>query len=119
MLSEKLLAERPGILNWGLGGLTRLLKQKQFTESEAVKEYVTVYQGNANPVARWLAEEGSKLREKTARDAHRHFCEWCNAQGYAALSLNVFGKRVKELGVASRRRSSGTLYDFSSIVSHT
>lgn len=48
-LGEKLRAELPGILNWALEGLQRLMEQQAFTENAASRNAKTTYEVYAAP----------------------------------------------------------------------
>jgi len=48
-LSEKLRAELPGILNWALEGLQRLMEQEAFTENAADKDPQSYYEVYTSP----------------------------------------------------------------------
>jgi putative DNA primase/helicase len=56
-LKARLMAELPGILNWALAGLDRLLSQSQFTETEISTDAVDMMRGTASPFAPFVDEE--------------------------------------------------------------
>lgn len=48
--------EVPGILNWALVGLTRLLEQNRFTDSFQINSAIENYQGESNMIRRFLLD---------------------------------------------------------------
>ena len=48
--------EVPGILNWALVGLTRLLEQNKFTDSIQVNSAIETYKGESNLIRRFLLD---------------------------------------------------------------
>ncbi|WP_335978908.1 DNA primase family protein [Streptomyces sp. CA2R106] len=55
-LLDKLTAEMPGILNWALDGLDRLVRNGRLTEPAASLEAVTTMQDTASPVSAFVRE---------------------------------------------------------------
>jgi putative DNA primase/helicase len=55
-LTDKLTAEMPGILNWALDGLDRLMRNGRLTEPESSREAVTTMQDTASPVSAFVRE---------------------------------------------------------------
>jgi len=56
-LRDRLMAELPGILNWALAGLERLLERGHFTDTEVSTEAVDVMRQTASPYAPFVDEE--------------------------------------------------------------
>jgi putative DNA primase/helicase len=55
-LTDKLSGELPGILNWALDGLDRLLANGRLTEPASSREAVTTMQDTASPVSAFVRE---------------------------------------------------------------
>jgi putative DNA primase/helicase len=55
-LTDELLGELPGILNWALDGLDRLRKRRHFTEPQSSKDAVIELQDLSSPVAAFVRE---------------------------------------------------------------
>ena len=68
-LTNELLEEIPGILNWAIIGLKRLREnQYQFSESQAIKQFHQAYYSEQNPVNEFFlehvrVEEGKRTRQ--------------------------------------------------------
>lgn len=56
-LKARLMAELPGILNWALDGLERLLARGHFTDTEVSTEAVDVMRQTASPFAPFVEDE--------------------------------------------------------------
>jgi len=82
-LKDDVLADLPGILNWALDGLDRLIKRGRFDEPESSKEAVELLHRSSSPLQTFLQEsceldpEGIVTKDKLF-DAWRG---WCNAEG--------------------------------------
>ncbi len=80
-LEGKLVAELPGIANWGIDGLKRLRANKgKFTVGKASKKIELKYQCETSPVAAWLdACCDIDFKGTVARDAaYASYCGWCD-----------------------------------------
>lgn len=55
-LSDRLIGEMPGILNWALDGLARLEAKGRLTEPESSREAVTTMQDTASPTSAFIRE---------------------------------------------------------------
>lgn len=56
-LKARLMAELPGILNWALDGLDRLLSQGRFTDTEVSTEAIDVMEETASPFTPFVKQE--------------------------------------------------------------
>ncbi|MBD8071546.1 phage/plasmid primase, P4 family [Bacillus sp. PS06] len=83
-LTDKLLAELPGILNWAIIGLKRLRENNyQFSYCTAIEECHRTYNVEQNPVREFFLEhivlkEGARIRQS---DFHDIYLRWLNEQG--------------------------------------
>ena len=58
-LPRKIIAnELPGVFNWAIEGLQRLLKEKKFTHCQASDDVIAEYKVLSNPVAMFVEEYG-------------------------------------------------------------
>lgn len=114
-LETKLSQELPGILNWALQGLDRLLSNDAFTIPVSAEEELMSYQLVSDPVKRFLEEEASKVTVINGRGlpssyVYERFKNFSNANGFALLNSSNFGMRLKALGIKSKRSNGKTLY---------
>lgn len=111
-LGQKLEGEQPGILNFALDGLRRLRQRGKLPESAAVTQAVKQYKHESNPVAQWLDEctVAKPGIETSALYIYADYERWCVRSGRQSLNASNFGRELKRLGVASKRKSSGMVY---------
>lgn len=108
-LTDKLLAELPGILNWAIDGWRRLRERGRFdlpqSASEAIQQLVEL----ASPVATFLREEceldvGAEVSKADLFAAWRN---WCADNNAYPGELNVFSRNLLAATggrVASKKR---------------
>lgn len=110
-LAKKIInTELSGVFNWVLQGLNRLLIQKSFTHSEAIKQTVKEYKEQSDSVHLFLSEEGYTKSANTfvlLKKLYPDYREFCSNDGYRSLSKTNFKKRLENLGVAVDRRNNG------------
>jgi len=110
-LARKIITtELPGIFNWVLEGLDRLLQQKKITSSAAVNEMLNAYKQQSDSVKLFLSEEGyqpdnqSEMPLKVIYDRFKNFCK----EGlYPTISNAKFSKKLKEMGYVAERKMNG------------
>lgn len=109
-LSKKIIQEElSGVLNWLLDGLKRLFEQKQFTYSESVENALKVYQTETDSVQQFLEDEFWEKSERhvTAKYLSGKYSEYCRDYRYKALNHINFLKRLRSLGVITKRHNEG------------
>ncbi len=82
-LTDKLLAELPGILNWSLAGLDRLRDQDRFTEPKSSRDAIVTLQDAVSPISAFVRERcvvGPDY-EVAVDLLYREWCQWCEEQG--------------------------------------
>ncbi len=112
-LAQKIIkAELSGVFNWVLDGLTRLLKQKNFTYSDAVRQQLESYKMQSDSVQMFLSEEGF---EKCTTD-YQEFKEiytlyraYCNESGCRSCSKKTFGERLRNAGFEVEKKNFGMI----------
>lgn len=110
-LAREIIAEElPGVLNWVLEGLNRLLQQHKFTHSEKVQQALAEYRTSSDSVALFLDEEGyrpSITEEQTRKALLSEYRNYCIDNGYRPCSDKSFGKRLKALGYEQDKKNIG------------
>jgi putative DNA primase/helicase len=84
-LAERLLKELPGILNFALEGLTRLISNHfNLTESKACEQALKDYERTQNPVIEYFETRVRAVSgTKTLRpDFRKDFLNWASSNGY-------------------------------------
>jgi putative DNA primase/helicase len=110
-LSSRIIEkELSGVFNWVLGGLTRLLKNKGFTQSEIVKDEVLQYQKESDSVLMFLEDENyqkSVEDDRPLKDLFAEYKSYCIDSGYYNGSLRTFSSRLRKNGFIVKRKSYG------------
>lgn len=111
-LLDKLKAEAPHILAWMVAGCLQW-RQRRLTDVPAVVLAQTQdYRQEQDIVGQWLAERvdsgptagGSWC---TSKSLYQDYCEWAEAHGLRPCSAIALGRRLRERGFVSERKSYG------------
>lgn len=100
--------ELPGIFNWALEGLARLVARGSFEEPESVRETVSEFRSSANPTQKFLldhVELGEKEDSIPSADLYSQYSKWMKDNGYLALGESTFGSDIRRVfpGVVKKR----------------
>ena len=100
-LKDKLVMELPGILNWVLAGLARLVANRQFTESLTCETALEDYKVNSNSALRFFTErcvedETGRLTLKELYAEYNKFCLEDNVQ--KRFGKKQFANQVESAG---------------------
>jgi putative DNA primase/helicase len=95
-LEDKLTAELPGILNWSLDGLRRLIKNDgRFTRSAGAAEALVTMTELASPVAAFVREKCVLKNQIGHDDLYAAYKLWCEDNGHTRSPKTVFGRDLK------------------------
>ena len=83
------------LIQLGIDGLRRVLKNRCFTVSEKVQKELEEYEENNNPILLFFKEEPKIENEPTAT-VYRQYSEFCLANSFQAMSNIEFSKQVKK-----------------------
>ena len=114
-LAEMIIAtELPGVLNWALAGLLRLLKRGHFDPvlPAEIKEAQTTARRETNSVEAWFDDQAiGWITDMTTFKSHvyDHYSEWCKRNGMVALASPRFWNRLSDKPSLStgRKRVAG------------
>jgi phage/plasmid-associated DNA primase len=102
--------EVPGILNWALAGLDRLLRQNGFTQSGAIDNAIDEYKNESVNSIRFLKTNCEINEDSRAYvgEMYKAYCAWCKEEGERYfISKNEFGKQIRKVfPEATRERDS-------------
>jgi putative DNA primase/helicase len=114
LLVEELTEELPGILNWAIRGLRRLLQQGHFSSCVICNAAANQHRYDCDPVAQFLDETGlyhapADAPRRIKKDPlYVRYSEWCIASGSKAFAKNGFNRLIGKLqGVGSHRATTG------------
>ena len=108
-LTDKLLTELPGILNWALQGLGQLRKEGRFTLPKSAAEAIRTLQDLASPVNAFVRDwcvvaPGSRYNVKGLFSA---WAQWADLEGHKKGTQAVFGRNLKAAYPRLRARGRG------------
>lgn len=88
--------EMPGVLNWSIAGMRRLIKQGGFSASKASEEAVEEYRIDSNPAKEFLLEHLGECTHGSVvcTEVYRWYREWCLQLHRGDLGCSEFGKEV-------------------------
>ena len=114
-LAKKIIAnELPGVFNWVLGGLKRLLAQKRFTDSHAMTDVLEQYKRDSDTVLSFLVDEGYEKdvqNEIKLSYLYQYYSSYCKRSGFKYGSTRLFSKRLKAQGFHVWRKNRGYVVD--------
>ncbi len=114
-LAQKIIAsELPGVFNWALDGLKRLLQQKRFTQSDIVDNTLNNYRMQSDSVQLFLNDEGyvkDVNKEISLKKLYADYKDYCINSGYKQCSLKIFSERLRSTGFILTRKNSGNVVD--------
>lgn len=94
-LTDELLSELPGILNWAIQGWRRLTAQRRYSVPASSAELVDHVRRVSSPMESFIADECEFAHDAMESKAalHEQYREWCIREGVVALSRELFAKQ--------------------------
>ena len=91
--------ELPGVFNWILDGLERLLKNKHLTECKANNEALERFKTKSNHVLEFLTNEGFEVvnnieNGQVFNELYQHYQSWISENGDRPLNKSNFKERI-------------------------
>ena len=123
--AEKIITdELPGILNWIIAGLERLLKTGRLDAPPCCINDLERLRTELDPLSTWLAEMGYYSGTSAfiaIKDAYWKFCEYCKENGNIAPSKKTFTKRLRDLRyvVEAPNNHVGVILRYTTSVPHS
>ena len=96
-----IMNELPGVLNWIIAGLKRLLKTRRLDTPPCCVAEMEWIRTEVDPLCGWLDEDGyyqGNDASITIMSAFTAFCEYCKENGNHAPSKKKFTQRLRNLG---------------------
>lgn len=96
-IKYKLIQEEPMqyLINLGIEGLKRVLKNRKFTTSKKVESALEEYEENNNPILLFFKED-VKIENEPTNSVYQKYTEFCLANSFSPLSNIEFSKQVKK-----------------------
>jgi putative DNA primase/helicase len=112
-LAEKIAAdELPGIFNWVLAGLDRLLKNNKFTYCEPAENALKSYKLDSDNVLQFLSDNDYNYKSNhftPLADLYQSYKNHCTDSGCNPLNKRNFGNRLLAIGSKRKRLTGGTV----------
>jgi putative DNA primase/helicase len=111
-LKARIALEAPGILNWALAGLLRLMNRGRFDIPDCIIEATGEFQQKSDVPAVFVAEaclvgEGFKTR---GQDLYEAYKVWCLKNGHKPESSTRVAGDWERMGFERKRTNAGTVY---------
>lgn len=96
-IKYKLIKDEPMqyLINIGLEGLKRVLKNRKFTTSPKVEHALEEYEENNNPILLFFKED-IKIENEPTNAVYQKYTEFCLANSFSPMSNIEFSKQVKK-----------------------
>jgi len=96
-IKYKLIQDEPMqyLINIGIEGLKRVLKNRRFTTSAKVETALAEYEENNNPILLFFKEE-IKIENEPTNLIYQRYTEFCLANSFSPMSNIEFSKQVKK-----------------------
>ena len=83
------------LINLGLAGLKRVLKNRKFTESEYTNREFEEYKNEIDPVSEYLETLNADLIvNEMSGKIYSEYMEYCMREGYENIPINAFTRKV-------------------------
>lgn len=99
-MTEKLLAELPGIFNWAIEGAKEILADRKLPKYKVTDDAKDAYRKETDPLYAWFCDEVevcANASEVTVRDAYDRYREECEDNGNRPYSKDKFSKRLRAI----------------------
>lgn len=111
LLAQKIIAsELPGVFNWVLSGLQRVLEQRRFTSCDLADRELETFRKQSDTVQLFMEEQGYRphpVDVKPLKSMYQDYRSYCSEDGYKPVSKKVMSKRLEAIGYVIERRNIG------------
>ena len=118
-LAQKIIAnDLPGVFNWVIEGLNRVLKQQGFSHSTSMNNAVIEYRQKSDTVFIYLDDVGFIVGEDEKKELehfYNYYNDYCKSSGYRPCSKKTLAERLRSLGFNVYRIASGYVVKYSKI----
>jgi len=102
--------ELPGVFNWVLSGLDRIIQNKSFTDCDAIRKQLESYRKQSDSVAMFIEDDNfhKSLTDYTSlKEFYQKFKVYCLDSGYKPCSIRTLSERLRNLGFESEKKNYG------------
>jgi putative DNA primase/helicase len=113
-LAKNIIAqELPGVFNWLLGGLNRIMTQAKFSDCKKADVALNEFKRQSDNVALFV-EEFNYITSSASKDAladlYSEYKVFCHDDGYKPCGKNKFSQRLERMGFEKYRNNIGTFF---------
>lgn len=112
LANEIIEAELPGVFNWILEGLNRLLQQGKFSKCDAAQKAVESYRIESDSVAMFVDDYGYQKSVdgyESLKDLYPSYKNFCFDNGFRPVHSRNLAKRLEALGFDTEKKSFGKI----------
>jgi len=106
--------ELPGIFNWTLEGLKRLIKNKKFSNCKASEDILKKYEMESNSVEMFIEDNNYKLSDGSdyvrLNVLFENYKAYCINEGRQPFNKTNFRKQLERLGIVADKNREGNIY---------
>lgn len=110
-LAEKIIAsELPGVFNWLLDGLGRILRQQNFSTCNKAEEALADFRKQGDNVQLFIEEydyRPSETNKEALTNIYKRYKNFCCDDGYKSKGKNNFSKELERKGFERTRLNDG------------
>jgi putative DNA primase/helicase len=110
-LTAKLAEEMPGIMNWALAGLARVVARNSISESDTSATARDILNDNSSPISSFVRDCCYREGEVVVDEVWHAWRTWCAENGHKESSKGTLGRDlhaiIPSLEVVSRRVGRG------------
>ena len=102
--------ELPGVFNWLMIGLYRIIENKKFTRSEKSELALARFKFNSDSVAQFTDDAKlikSTTKKETIKELFPRYKSFCIDNAFRPVAVNTFSNRLKNLGFEDTRITGG------------
>jgi putative DNA primase/helicase len=115
LADEIIEKELPGVFNWLLQGLDRIMSQGDFTECEKATNALEEFKKQSDSAALFVESNcyaPSTVFKEPLAVLYREYSSFCNDDGYKPVGKNNFSIRMENAGFKKTRGSTGDIMYF-------
>lgn len=110
-LANKIIeTELPGVFNWILEGLKRVIIQRNFSKCELAEHELKEFQKQSDSVQMFIEDQNLNPdpNEWTViKEIYNSYRAYCYEDGYKPVGKKVFIKRLDRIGILTERKAPG------------
>ena len=110
LASRIIQSELPGVFNWVLDGLRRVLVQRRFSDCELAERELKEFQRQSDSVQMFLEDQNLTADPDEwlmIKELYGRYRTYCVEDGYKPVGKKTFVKRLDRIGILTERKAPG------------